>query len=139
MDNEKLKSNITSSDHWIRLLFMILFAVVLYVAGIVVGVLVLVQFLFALITGSDNTNLRQLGDSLTQYIAQTLRFLTYNSNEKPFPFADWPEAAPVAEVVEPEEVVTASAEADKPDANGQNTDAAIIAGQDADESSSRPV
>lgn len=139
MDNEKLKSNITSSDHWIRLLFMILFAVVLYVAGIVVGVLVLVQFLFALITGSDNTNLRQLGDSLTQYIAQTLRFLTYNSNEKPFPFADWPEAAPVAEVVEPEEVVTASAEADKPAANGQNTDAAIIAGQDADESSSRPV
>ncbi|WP_339898594.1 DUF4389 domain-containing protein [uncultured Gilvimarinus sp.] len=139
MDNEKLKSNITSSDHWIRLLFMILFALVLYVAGIVVGVLVLVQFLFALITGSDNTNLRQLGDSLTQYIAQTLRFLTYNSNDKPFPFADWPEPAPVAEVVEPEEVVTTSAEADKPDANGQNTDAAIIAEQDADESSSRPV
>ncbi|BFM20378.1 DUF4389 domain-containing protein [Gilvimarinus japonicus] len=102
MDNETIKSNITSADHWIRLVFMILFAFILYVAAFVVGVLVLVQFLFALITGSDNSNLRQLGDSLTQYIAQTLRFLTYNSDDKPFPFADWPEPAPVAEAVVPD-------------------------------------
>ncbi|WP_052481135.1 DUF4389 domain-containing protein [Gilvimarinus agarilyticus] len=134
MDNEKIKSNITSSDHWIRLVFMILFALVLYVAGIVVGVLVLVQFLFALITGSDNTNLRQLGDSLTQYIAQTLRFLTYNSSEKPFPFADWPEPAPVAEVVEPEEVVTTST-AD----TASPTVEVSGAGDAQDENSSKPV
>ncbi|WP_049722003.1 DUF4389 domain-containing protein [Gilvimarinus polysaccharolyticus] len=102
MDNEKIKSNITSPDHWIRLVFIILFAFILYVASFVVGVLVLVQFLFALITGNDNTKLRQLGDSLTQFIAQTLQFLTYNSDDKPFPFADWPTPAPVVEVVEPE-------------------------------------
>lgn len=97
MDNQQIKSNVTSSAHWVRLLFMILFALILYVASFVVGVLVLVQFLFALITGSDNQNLRQLGDSLTQYIGQTLRFLTYNSDDKPFPFADWPEPAPVVD------------------------------------------
>ena len=89
---EQLKKNITSADHWIRLLFMILFAFVLQVASIVVGAVVILQFIFALITGSSNANLRQLGSSLTRYIADTLKFLTYNSEEKPFPFADWPDA-----------------------------------------------
>ncbi|UTF61006.1 DUF4389 domain-containing protein [Gilvimarinus sp. DA14] len=104
MDNDQLKSNLLSADHWMRFVYMILFAVILYIAGIVMGIVVLIQFVFALITGSDNSNLRQLGDSLSQYIYAALRFLTYNSEEKPFPFADWPEPAPVAEaevVVEP--------------------------------------
>jgi hypothetical protein len=110
MDNQQIKSNITSSAHWIRLVFMILFAFILYVASFVVGVLVLVQFLFALITGRDNPNLRQLGDSLTQYIGQTLRFLTYNSDDKPFPFADWPAPAPVVDADEPEDAPAAGVE-----------------------------
>ena len=98
MTNEKdtsmdsIKTNILTPDYWVRLLFMILFGVVLQVTSIVVGVVVVLQFIFALITGSDNTNLRQLGASLTTYIAQTLSFLTYNSEEKPFPFSDWPDS-----------------------------------------------
>lgn len=87
---DNLKSNILSPDHWIRLVFMILFGLVLQVASLVVGVVVLLQFLFALLTGADNENLRAFGASLTRYIADTLKFLTYNSEEKPFPFADWP-------------------------------------------------
>ncbi|MDO3384130.1 DUF4389 domain-containing protein [Gilvimarinus algae] len=100
MDNEKLKSNLLSADHWMRLVFMLLFSVILYVAGIVMSILVIVQFIFALITGKDNPNLRQLGDSLSQFIYAALRFLTYNTDEKPFPFADWPKPAPIVE--EPE-------------------------------------
>lgn len=88
---DSLKSNILSPDHWIRLVFMILFGLVLQVASLVVGVVVLLQFLFALLTGADNENLRAFGASLTRYIADTLKFLTYNSEDKPFPFADWPQ------------------------------------------------
>lgn len=90
MDSEELKSNLTSSQHWLRLLFMVLFAVILYVAAMVISVLVALQFLFSLISGKDNRNLRHFGQSLAQYIYQTLRFLTYNSEDKPFPFDDWP-------------------------------------------------
>lgn len=88
---EKIKQNILTVDHWIRLVYMILFAFVLQIASIVIGAVVILQFIFALVTGSSNTNLRQLGASLTCYISDTLRFLTYNSEDKPFPFADWPE------------------------------------------------
>jgi hypothetical protein len=92
--DQQLKSNITSSKHWVRLVYMLLFAFFLYVASFVVGILVIVQFLFALITGSDNRKLRELGGSLTVYIKQMLLFLTFNSEFKAFPFADWPEPPP---------------------------------------------
>jgi hypothetical protein len=102
MDNEQLKSNLTSSKHWMRLLFMLLFAAILYVASVVVWVLVAIQFLFSLITGEDNKSLRRFGHSLSTYIYDVLKFLCYSSEEKPFPFSDWPtlpaeqeEAAPI--------------------------------------------
>lgn len=93
MNNEELKSNLLSSRHWLRLIFMLLFAALLQIAGIVMWMLVILQFLFSLISGQDNRNLRQLGSSLSRYIYQTLKFLTYNSEEKPFPFSDWPSSA----------------------------------------------
>ncbi len=97
MNNEELKSNLLSAEHWMRLVFMILFALVLYVAGFVMSFLVIVQFIFALVTGKANVNLRQLGDSLSQFIYAVLRFLTYNTDDKPFPFDAWPTPAPIAE------------------------------------------
>lgn len=125
--DQQLKSNLTSSKHWVRLVYMLLFAIFLYVASFVVGVLVMVQFIFALITGSDNKKLRELGDSLTTYIQQILLFLTFNSEFKPFPFADWPEAQvivppvvePVPPPVEPKVVV---ADATAHDSSGPEHD-----------------
>lgn len=107
MNNEELKSNLLSSKHWLRLVYMLLFAVILYAAIMVVWVLVLVQFLFSLITGLDNFKIRQFAYSLSTYIYQTLKFLTYSSDEKPFPFTDWPasDLPDVAPVDEPDVVV----------------------------------
>lgn len=97
MNNEELKSNLLSSRHWLRLVFMLLFAALLQLAGIVMWVLVILQFLFSLISGKDNRNLRAFGASLSSYMYQTLKFLTYNSEEKPFPFSDWPSSEASAE------------------------------------------
>lgn len=106
--NDQLKSNLTSSKHWLRLIFMLLFAVLFQVAIAVMWVLVCIQFLFALVTGADNIKLRSFGDSLGKYIYQTIAFLTYNAEDKPFPFSDWPETSvavdePVEEHVDSEE------------------------------------
>ncbi|MFT5084180.1 MAG: hypothetical protein ACI9Y1_002233 [Lentisphaeria bacterium] len=119
--DEQLKSNLTSSKHWLRLLYMVFFAICLQVSSIVMSVLVAVQFVFALITGKANENLRVFASSLTKYIYAALNFLTYNSEEKPFPFDDWPEAdvreaaneadSPAVEV-EPAEVEPVPAQAE---------------------------
>lgn len=88
--DEKTKLNLTSGKTWFRLLYMILFALCLQVASVVMWVLVMLQFIFALLTGQDNEKLRAFGKSLSEYIYDVLQFLTYNDEEKPFPFSDWP-------------------------------------------------
>ena len=90
MNNDQIKSNLISSKHWLRLIFMLVFAAVLQIASIIMWVLVIAQFIFSLITGADNLQLRKFGHGLSIYIFDTLKFLTYVSEEKPFPFADWP-------------------------------------------------
>lgn len=74
----------------IRLVFMVIFAALLQLAIMVLWPVVVLQFGFALITGSDNEALREFGKSLSTFVRQTLDFLTYNTEDKPFPFQDWP-------------------------------------------------
>lgn len=90
--DEELKHNLTAGETWVRGLFILLFAFFLFVARIVTGAVVVIQFLFTVFTGQTNDNLRNFGRSLSRYIYQCLLFLTYNSDTKPFPFEDWPES-----------------------------------------------
>ncbi len=90
--SDEIQKNAASGEHWLRLAFMLLFAVILQVAAAVMWVVVIVQFLFALFTGSNNENLRSFGHSLSVFIFRIWQFLSYNCEDKPFPFQDWPES-----------------------------------------------
>ncbi|GAA5316022.1 MAG: hypothetical protein AseanaTS_12270 [Candidatus Pelagadaptatus aseana] len=80
----------TMLQHLIRLVFMLVYAFLLQVALMVLWPVVVVQFGFALFTGSDNEQVRGFAKSLGMFVRQTMDFLTYNTDEKPFPFEDWP-------------------------------------------------
>jgi len=84
------KDRLLSVDHWLRFAFMVLFILILSVVSYLIIGLVILQFFWALIAGEGNDKLRDFGSSVSSYILQVLRFLTYNTNTKPFPFADWP-------------------------------------------------
>ena len=86
-----LKARLTSRDLWLRLLYMILFAIAYSLAELVMVAVVIIQFVFILIAGSANDLLLRLGQNLTRYIADIIRFQTFNTEDKPFPFADWPD------------------------------------------------
>jgi hypothetical protein len=86
------KAKLLSADHWLRFVFMILFMAIAGVASYVVTVLILIQFIFALVTGNSEARLQKFGRNMSQYVFQILSFLTYNTEEKPFPFSDWPSA-----------------------------------------------
>lgn len=93
--NEQLKSNLLSKKHWSRLVFMLIVSMVLYITFFVTWIVIFAQFTFSLITGNDNDNLRRLGASLAIFIRQSVSFLTYSDDVKPFPFKDWPQAEDV--------------------------------------------
>lgn len=84
--------NLANPALWIRLVYMILFWLLLVVARFAIGLLGLLQFLLVLLTGTDNERLRGMGESISQWVLQAMRFLTFNSERKPFPFQDWPRA-----------------------------------------------
>ena len=90
-EKNELVARLLSAEHWLRFVFMVLFALVASVAAYVVAVLIVIQFLFALVTGTGEARLKSFGGGLSLYLFQILQYLTYNSDEKPFPFKDWPE------------------------------------------------
>lgn len=74
----------------LRILWMLLFVLVWQVAEVVLGVAVLVQLVYRLFNGAPSLSVMSFGDSLSQYLAQIGRFGTFHTDQKPWPFADWP-------------------------------------------------
>jgi len=91
-DLDDIVDNLQEPSAWIRIVFMIGYALLLYVVIVpVMFVIGLVQALFVIITGDDNEKLRGLGGALAEFVHQLLSFFTYNTEDKPFPFKDFPE------------------------------------------------
>jgi hypothetical protein len=74
-----------------RLLYVVLFALVLWVLGSVLAVAVLVQVVVRLATGHPNAGLARFGGGLARYAAQIIAFLLWTSDRVPFPFSDFPQ------------------------------------------------
>jgi hypothetical protein len=86
--------SLTNVNTWIRLAYMVLFALSVMAARLLVSIVVIVQFALVLIFGRDNENLRNLGQGLGKWVYQAIMFLTFNSDDKPFPFDEWPSLEP---------------------------------------------
>lgn len=84
------KKTLINSETWIRFAYMLLFTFLLMAARLIIFMVVVVQFLIVLVSGTDNENLRNLGQGLGKWVYQTVMFLTFNSDNKPFPFDEWP-------------------------------------------------
>ena len=91
---DQTKTNILNAETWMRLLYMTVFVLLSFVARMVIWVVAVLQFLLVLVTGEGNLNLRDLGQGTSKWTYQAFLFLTFNSDEKPFPFSDWPEIEP---------------------------------------------
>ncbi|MBT8437441.1 MAG: DUF4389 domain-containing protein, partial [Gammaproteobacteria bacterium] len=93
MSND-VKENLKSQSTWKRGLYMLLYLIFSRVAEIVLGFVVLFQFLLKLFTGETNERLLKLGQGLSTYVYQTFQFLTFNSEYHPYPFGAWPKGEP---------------------------------------------
>ncbi len=89
--NDDIKTHMKSKSIWMRGLFMLLFTVLYGVAEFVLAFVAVFQFGHALFTGQPNGNVTRFGRSVGRYIFQITLFVTFNSDEKPFPFASWPQ------------------------------------------------
>lgn len=88
--DEVTKENIKTKETWIRGVYILVFVFAYSIAEIVMGAVVFMQFLVVLFTAEKNEKLLALGQDVSFYIYQVMRYLTFNTDEKPFPFSDWP-------------------------------------------------
>ena len=90
-EESPLAKNLKSKSIWMRLLFMLVITSLYSISRIVVGAVVIVQFFWVLFTGETNQKLKVFGKSLATYTNQIILYLTFNTEERPFPFdVDWP-------------------------------------------------
>ncbi|MDH3532032.1 MAG: DUF4389 domain-containing protein [Gammaproteobacteria bacterium] len=86
-----IEDNIKSRSTWLRGLFMCIYCVLFWLASIVGATVVIIGFFWVLFTGEKNTQLGQVGQGIAGYVYEIVRYLTFNTDDKPFPFgAPWP-------------------------------------------------
>ena len=94
MDKE-LKAKFCAQDKWVRFLYMVIFAIILFIATwslLIIGGIAIVQFGINMLLGKPNKQLISFSDGFSQFIYQIIRYVTFVSDEKPFPFTAWPKS-----------------------------------------------
>lgn len=92
MMNETSGSTGGKHNIWMRGLLMLLMGFAWHVSGTVLAFVAVIQFVIVLMGGTPNERLVSFGRSLGAYLRQVVCFLTFVSEEVPFPFSEWPVA-----------------------------------------------
>ncbi len=74
----------------IKILYLILFYLIYRITDLVLLVVMLIQVGLSIFSGEPSDSIKLFGKSLGAYLKQISEFLSYASEEKPFPFSDWP-------------------------------------------------
>ena len=85
----EFENHVANKNIWSRGLYMLIFSLIYSITEVVIIGVVVLQFGFALFTGTPNNSLTHFGQQLSNYVFQIFRFQTFNSEYKPFPFDDW--------------------------------------------------
>jgi len=86
-----IKDNAKNIDTWLRGLFILIFGVIFYFLYGLIWLLVIFQFVTKVITGELNSNLEKFSTKMTCYAMQILNYITFQSEERPFPFSPFPD------------------------------------------------
>jgi hypothetical protein len=108
--NEKTKATLTNMDTWKRGLFMVVFSIISGVAKLIVTLVAIFQFVTLLFKGQINKAVLPLGQNLSTYLYQITLFLTFKTDEMPFPFLSFPDGTPSSKLDENNENVETTSE-----------------------------
>lgn len=97
------KEEILKSSKWIRFIFMVLYAFALNFALTICIGLAFIQFLFVLFTSKVNPSIANVNSYVIEFFEDSLSFLLFQTEEKPFPFKNNSEGEVVIEAEEIED------------------------------------
>ncbi len=74
----------------IRSAYTVLFLFAMSLVQALLTLVAVIQFVLALAAGEPNGRLVDFGRSLAIWLAETVAFLSFASDRRPFPFSPWP-------------------------------------------------
>jgi len=101
------KDEVLKSSKWFRLFFMVIYvAIVNFIVLPLIIFIVVIQFLFNLFAGRHSSQLEKVSDWLINFLGECLIYLTYKTEQRPFPFNPEEEFKSEEDIVEasPEEI-----------------------------------
>lgn len=88
--NENTETLGNKRNIWMRGLFMLLMGIAFQLCGTLLCIVTAVQFVIVLLNDTPNSRLVTFGRSMGNYLGQIVNFLTFATEEMPFPFSEWP-------------------------------------------------
>ncbi|SEQ94875.1 protein of unknown function [Nitrosomonas sp. Nm51] len=85
------EKSIQKNEILIRGLFMLFFIVIYSISKFLIIGVMLFQFVTILLTEKPNEQILKFSYGLGAYIYQIIQFLSFNSEQRPFPFSKWPD------------------------------------------------
>ena len=101
------KDEILKTSKWVRFLFMVLYAFIINFALTIAIGLAFIQFLFVLFTSKVNNSIANINSYILEFFNDSLAFLLFQTEEKPFPFKS---SADEETIIDVDEIVEASSE-----------------------------
>ena len=80
------KEEILKTSKWIRFIFMVVYAFVINFALTISIGLAFIQFLFVLFTSKVNESIASINSHIIDFFNDSIAFLLFQTEEKPFPF-----------------------------------------------------
>ena len=109
------KDELLDLKKWQRFFFMLIYGFAINGVATILIVLAAIQFIFYLFSSQTNAKLQSANNWLLNFFNDSVNFVSFNTNSKPWPFSDTEEASDADEDVETIEVVEGESEEVKSD------------------------
>ena len=93
IDTVALSENIKEPSIWVNFFLKVIYLIFLNFIIPFLGFITLLQLLFSLGSKKPNNNLISFSKKISIYIYQIINFITYSSDERPWPFNAFPDKA----------------------------------------------
>lgn len=89
IDIEQININLKKTSTWKRIFFMLVLMLIFSTISPLLWVVIVLQIITTLVTGSSNLHILAFSRSLCTYLYHIALYLTFNTEALPFPFASW--------------------------------------------------
>ena len=108
--NEINKDELLELKKWKRFFFMVIYSFAINAVVNILIILAILQSLFYLFSSNTNNQLKSANNWLQDFFNDSLNFLSFNTDSKPWPFNDKSEVSNSTEDAEEAEVIDGESE-----------------------------